>query len=117
MPELVFYDESGRAVAYTEDGEHIFGYSGVPLAYVEGDSVYSYSGAHLGWYLDGWIRDHAGACVYFTEAATGGPIKPMRAVKPVKGVKSILPIRGIKAIKPLRPLNQFDWSLVLKFGE
>ncbi len=44
-----FYDESGSAVAYSDDGTHIYLFSGQPVAYFQRDSVYSFGGRHLGW--------------------------------------------------------------------
>jgi len=117
MPELVFYDGVGRAVAYTEDGVHIFGFSGAPLAYIDGDSVYAFSGAHLGWYAGGWIRDHAGACVYFTEGALGGPVRPVTKVNPIKRIQRILPIKAVQRIKPIRHVDKLTWSSILQFDE
>lgn len=110
MPELVFYDRKGRAVAYTEDGEHIFNFGGAPVAYLDGDSVYSFSGTHLGWCADGWIRDYDGACVYFTEGAVGGPIRPITRVNPIKSIQRILPIKAVQRIKPVRHIDKLTWS-------
>ena len=44
---LTFYDSSGKPVAYTEDGTHIYLFSGEPVAYLDNESVYSFSGKHL----------------------------------------------------------------------
>jgi len=46
--ETTFYDSKGRPVAYTPDGEDVFGFDGAPVAYFSGTSLYSYSGHHLG---------------------------------------------------------------------
>ncbi|HCP31946.1 TPA: hypothetical protein DIT45_01645 [Candidatus Acetothermia bacterium] len=54
MNEIDFYDHSGSSVAYTQDGIHIYTFSGEPVAYLDGDSVYSFSGEHLGWFEDGF---------------------------------------------------------------
>ena len=60
---MILYDISGRAVAYCDDGAHIFLFSGKPLAYLTGRSVYSFQGRHLGWFGDGWVRDRSpGTC-------------------------------------------------------
>lgn len=59
-----FYNRHGRAIAYTEDGEYLYLYSGTPVGYFSDDSVYSFSGHHLGRFNDGWIRDNSGACVF-----------------------------------------------------
>ncbi len=58
--EVDFYDESGELIAYTEGGTYIYLFSGESVAYLDGDSVYSFSGKHLGWYIEGSIRDNNG---------------------------------------------------------
>ena len=60
MSEIDFYDHDGQPIAYTQDRVHIYTFSGDPVAYLDGDSVYSFSGKHLGWFVDGWIRDNYG---------------------------------------------------------
>ncbi len=108
---LTFYDRTGTAVAYTEDGVDVYLFDGEPVAYLEGDAVYAYSGAHLGWFEDGWVRDHAGYCVFFTEVASGdGPIKPIEHIRPIKLAKRQLPIRGIRQIAPVKPIKHLTWS-------
>lgn len=72
--DITFYDRTGRPIAYTSDGKHIFTFRGKAVAYVDKDSVYSYSGAHLGRFVDGWVRDNGGRCVFFTENARGRPL-------------------------------------------
>jgi 4-fold beta-flower domain-containing protein len=55
-----------------------------PIAIVDDESVsvYGFDGRHLGWFVEGWIRDHHGACVYYTDHATGGPVRPARRLVP-----------------------------------
>lgn len=108
--EIVFYDEKGEPIAYTEDGIHIYLFSGEPVAYFYGDSVYSYSGKHLGWYIEGWIRDNDGDCGLFTEEVKGGPVKPVKRIKPVKSVKQVKPVKSVKEIRPVRPVRSLSWS-------
>lgn len=107
---LVFYDRHGRATAYTEDGENIYHFNGRPVAYIEADTIYSFSGIQLGWFEDGWIRNLKGECVFFTENAVGGPIKPIRQIVPIKCVKQIRPIKQIKQLKRLKVINSLSWS-------
>jgi hypothetical protein len=85
--ELTFYDVQGRPVAYSTDGCHVYAFYGVPLAYLDGDSVYSFSGRHLGWLADGWIFDHHGARALFTDAAVGGPPLPEKQARRGRGFK------------------------------
>ncbi len=105
-----FYDKNGRTVAYTTDSGYIYLYSGKPVAYIYGNSVYSLSGRHLGWFGNGWIRDHVGACVMFCTGVTGGPARPAHQAKPAKGARQALPGKGARQAKPAMPAKQSSWS-------
>ena len=107
---ITFYDSTGLPIAYSDNNMDIFLFSGQPVAYVSGESIYSFKGTHLGRFRSGWIRDNNGACVFFTSAATGGPMKPMKSMKPMKGMKSMKPMKGMKSMKPMRPMNNRSWS-------
>lgn len=108
---MTFYDSTGRAVAYTEDNENIYLYSGVPVAYLYGNLVYSFRGSQLGRFENGWIRDKGGYCVFFTENARGsGPVKPVKQVRPVKGIKKLKPIKGIRHAPSVKVADRFSWS-------
>lgn len=108
---MTFYDSTGRAVAYTEDNENIYLYSGVPVAYLYGKLVYSYQGTQLGRFENGWIRDKKGRCAFFTENAWGsGPVKPVKHVKPVKGLKQLRPLKGIRHLPSVKPVDILSWS-------
>ncbi len=110
MP-MTFYDRSGKAVAYTEDDVHIFLYSGYPVGYLYDSSVYSYSGRHLGTLRAGWLRDHAGACVFFTDAVTEGDAPlPAKHMKPPKLLKKPKPPKGRREAPPPRADNSDEWS-------
>jgi hypothetical protein len=108
--DLTYYDAHGTPIAYTDDGDAIFLFTGQPAGYHDSDSVYSFGGKHLGWFEDGLIRDNNGHVAFFTERAAGGPAKPITKIKPIKGIKQIMPIRGIKQIKPIRAINSLSWS-------
>jgi hypothetical protein len=112
MIDLVFYDRQGRAKAYCEDGAHIYLYSGQPVAYIDGDSLYAFRGHHLGWFLDGWIRDHHGEVVLFTRDASGGPRKPGKGRIPGKCAEARLPGKGGRAGRPGRPGFGSRWSSI-----
>lgn len=107
---LDLYSHSGEPIAYTEDGQHIYLFSGAPVAYLDGDAVYSFSGNHIGWFEDGWIRDLKGGCVLFTDGAQGGPVRPVKHVKPVKGVKHVKPVKGVKQVKSVKAIKSLSWS-------
>jgi glutaredoxin len=109
--QINFYDKNGKPTAYTEDGIHIYLFSGEAVGYLDGDSVFSYLGVHLGWFEDNWIRDHSGNCVFFTDETTGGgPVRPTRGVKPLKSVKSEKPTKGIRQVKPVKAGKSLFWS-------
>lgn len=105
-----FYSRTGEPIAYSEDGEHIYLFSGAPVAYLSGDAVYGFGGEHIGWFEDGWIRDKKGGCVFFTADARGGPVKPVKNVKPVKGVKQVKPVKGVKQVKCAKAVKSLSWS-------
>jgi hypothetical protein len=108
--DITFYDQDGTPVAYTGDRQHIYLYSGRPVAYLSDGSVYAYTGKHLGWFNKGWVRDHEGFCVFFTADARGGPMKPMKKMKPMKGIKGMKPMKGMKQMKPMRAMEHSSWS-------
>lgn len=108
---MVFYDCNGTPVAYTEDGTHVYLFTGEPVSYFEQDAVYGYNGKQLGWFNNGWIRDLQGLCVFFSENASGsGPVKPIKRICPIKSIKQIKPIKSIREIRRIRPINQLAWS-------
>ena len=109
---MTFYAFNGAAVAYSNDGEVIYLYSGGPVAYLRGSSVYAYSGRHLGFFQYRWVRDHGGLCVFFTEDAQGGPAKPGRKVRPVNGARRVRPVRGVRQIRPIKAVRRLAWSLL-----
>jgi hypothetical protein len=109
MP-MTFYDRSGKPVAYTEDDVHVFLYSGYPVGYLYDSSVYSYSGRHLGTLRAGWIRDHAGDRVFFTDAVSSGPPLPSKLVKPPKLLKKPKPAKGRREAPPPRAEDTEEWS-------
>ena len=98
---MVFYNYEGEPIAYCDDKEKIYLFSGEPVAYFYNDLVYNYNGDELGWFENGWIRDLYGQCVFYTKEASGGPVKPVCRITPVKAVRRV-PI--VKAVP------QYRWS-------
>ncbi len=105
-----FYDANGEPVAYCEDGVHIYLFSGVPAAYIEGDSLFDYEGRHLGWYENGWVVGDGGKSVCFTESAVGGIPRPLKKMAPLKSMKFALPMKKTRTLKPLKPMRSAAWS-------
>jgi hypothetical protein len=62
--------------------------------------VYAFDGQHLGWWQRGWVRDHHGAWVFFTDAAAGGPPTPGKQALPAKGYKNAPPPAAFQHVKP-----------------
>ncbi|MFH1385121.1 MAG: 4-fold beta flower protein [Candidatus Omnitrophota bacterium] len=110
MNEFTFYDQSGYPIAYCDDGHHIYLFSGKPVAYILEDSVFSFEGHHLGWLHNGWVRDHNGDAVFFTENASGGILKPIPNPRPFKAFKEFLPFKGFRNFPPLKPLWSLEWG-------
>lgn len=106
----IYYDQVGVPSAYSDDGVHIFLFNGAPVAYIEGDSIYAFYGTHLGWLIGGWIVDHEGDHVFFTEVAGPGPVKPLKELAPLKELKELFPLKDVKELKPLQPVIGLDWS-------
>ena len=106
-----FYNSKGKPIAYIcDDGEHIYLFNGKPVAYLSENIVYGFNGYHLGWFEDGWVRDKRGKCVFFTENANGGPVKPIKQIAPIKGIKHIKPVKGVKHIASVKSVDSLSWS-------
>jgi hypothetical protein len=86
--EIALLNRLGVGVAYvdTSDDATIYLWSGVPKAYLEGDSIYGFNGRHLGWFEEGIVRGNRGKRVGFTEETIGSVGQTAR-VTMVKGVK------------------------------
>ena len=108
--ETTFYEKSGIVIAYTDDGETIYLFTGEPVAYIYDDSVYSFTGRHIGWFTEGWITDDIGRYVLFTENSMGGPARPARSARPAKGAKRAKPAKAARSAKPARPAKIPAWS-------
>ena len=110
LGRMNLYELSGLPVAYSDDGIHIFLYAGQAVAYFVGDSVYAFSGRHLGWRHRGWIIDHEGNRVLFTEQAEQGPDKPIVQDDRKKQYAGQLPEKALRQFEPLRPTISSKWS-------
>ena len=108
--ELTFYNSTGRPVAYTDDGENIYLFSGEPVAYLADGAVYSFSGTYLGWFDNGWIWDKNGKPVFFSERSSGGPSRPVRMMRPARAARQVRSTKGARQARPARPGRSALWS-------
>jgi hypothetical protein len=101
-----FFDSKGAAIAYFEDDDTLYLWSGEPVAYMVDDSLFGFNGNHLGWRKDGVIYDHDGYVV----AAISSRFKAPVAVSPLKALKELKPLKTLKELKPLKPIFVSSWS-------
>ena len=108
---MTFYDKTGKAIAYNEDNETIYLFSGQPVAYFFENTIYGFNGKHLGWFENNWIRDLQGRCVFFNEHTKGGgPMIPMKHIKPMKSMKSMKSMKAMKVMRSMKSTNSISWS-------
>ena len=110
--ELSLFDAQGQASAYivADDNMTIYLWSGEPVAYLVKDNgrdshVYGFNGKHLGWFVNGIIRDHQGNAACALKDVISNP-----QLEPLKSLKSLKPLKNLKELPPLRPLFVQQWS-------
>ncbi|OAV52474.1 hypothetical protein A6U98_27140 [Rhizobium sp. WYCCWR10014] len=54
--------------------------------------------------------DHNGGHSYFSAAAAGGQLKPLKQLENFKGLKEFLPFKSFKEFVPLKPLHSNSWG-------
>ena len=83
----------------------------VPRQRGDDGSVYTYPGRHLGTIRTGWVRDHDGRCVFFTDEALNSSLpQPEKLAKPPKLIKKPKPAKGRRETPPPRPADLDEWS-------
>ena len=108
---MTFYNCHGEPIAYNEDNETVYLFTGEPIAYFYENAVYGFNGKHLGWFEDGWIRDIHGQCAFFTENASGsGPAKPAKYSKPAKCARYARPAKCARHAKYAKAARSCSWS-------
>jgi hypothetical protein len=111
--EISLFNSKGKPVAYiaVDDGKTIYSWSGKPEAYLESDAngkgfhVYGFNGKHLGWFVQGVIRDHDGdaACAIKERMQT-------TELEPFKAFKEFKPFKAFKEFAPFRPAFSQSFS-------
>ena len=110
--EISLFDKDGDAVAYidTDDDLTIYLWTGKPVCYLYSSSgkyhVYGFNGSHLGWFIDGVIRDHDGDAVGVTKDATS----MYTNYEPYKGYKEYKPYKSYREYAPYQPYLSSSFS-------
>jgi|ERR1700722_2879778 hypothetical protein len=105
--ETEFFDSRGAAVAYFDDDETLYLWSGEPVAYRDEDSLVGFNGSHLAWIHEGGY-DHDGNLVAAIAARFSWSVQ----TKPFKGLRELRPLKSLRELRPLRPLWGTAWSQV-----
>lgn len=94
--EVTLFNGSGKPEAYIALSEDmtIYLWGGKPVAYLKEDGadayhVYGFNGKHLGWFVNGVVRDHKGngSCAV-KEAMRNTEYEPYKSYKQYKPYKS-----------------------------
>jgi hypothetical protein len=107
---MEFFDSNGQVTCYSPDGENLYLWSGEPVGYFASDKVYSFSGRLLGWIENGWLYDRSNQPALFSADASGGPMRPMRAVKPVKSLRNVRPVKSVRQVPHMKAMRGIGWS-------
>jgi hypothetical protein len=110
--DVALFDGTGKATAYVavDDELTIYLWGGEPVAYLERDSaggfhIYGFNGKHLGWFVDGIVRDHDGDAACATK-------ERLRSTEfePFKSFKQFKPFKSFKEFAPFRPFFTNSWG-------
>ncbi len=107
---LTFFNKTGKAILFTNNKKDIFSFSGIPVGYIQNNSVYAYFGAHLAWFLDGWILNHGGEALFFPKNAVGDLGRPAVQSIPNRPAPQTPPNKRSRASAPSRPVKRNVWS-------
>lgn len=108
--DVEFFGGDGHAVCYSPDGEHLYLWSGEPVAYVTDEKVYSFNGRLLGWFTNGWLYDRANRPALFSSDSSGGPARPARRARPAKHARRARPAKHARQAPHARPARRVSWS-------
>ena len=110
--ELSLYDSEGKPIAYivTEDDFTIYMWDGTPVAYLipknDQFNIFGYNGNHLGWLVNGIIRDHEGNGIGFIKNA----VKMYTQYEPYKSYKQYKPFKSYREYEPYMPYLTTTWA-------
>ena len=121
--DITLFDSYGNATAYiaADDELTVYMWTGKPVAYLASDTsggfyIYGFNGRHLGWLVDGIVRDHQGDSVCAQRESMGSTDSGSFAdlnnpeAEAFKDMKGIKPMKDIQEYAPFRPSFSFIWS-------
>jgi len=113
--EVTLFSGKGKAAAYIAIDEEmtIYMWGGKPVGYLTPDKkgggfhIYGFNGKHLGWFVQGVVRDHDGD-------ATCAVKDRMKSTdfEPFKAFKEFKPFKAFKEFAPYRPAFSKSFSSV-----
>lgn len=108
----VIYNRFGKPIFRLLNNGRIITFPGVSKGFLKGDSLYNYNGKHVGWFVQGLVRDHQGHVVGFGEKVTDSthPYLPYKQYKPYAGYVQYEPYRPYLPYEPYRPYKSYSWS-------
>lgn len=111
--EISLFNSKGKPVAYIDtkdDDLTIYLWDGRPVAYLSKDNsdfhIYGFNGKHLGWFINGIVRDHDGNTVGVTKEAAS----MYTEYEPYKSYKRYKPYKSYKEYAPYKPYSNRTWS-------
>ncbi|SRR5258706_594038 len=105
--EITLFNGKGKAIAYiaVSDEMTVYLWNGKPVGYLNPDKgakgfhVFGFNGKHLGWFVEGIVRDHDGdaACAVKErlKATEYEPYKSYKEYKPYKDYTEYPPYRPV----------------------
>ncbi len=116
-----FHDNQGNPILYYKSSENVFfDYAGNSKFYLKRDNlgdvnIYNFNGKHLGWYINGTLRDHQGRIM---ASETNKLLNVTYKMPPIKPVERIIPIKGVEELAPIKPLwnDQFSSNYILTYN-
>ena len=117
----VFHDNQGNAILYYKQDANIFyDYIGNCKFYLTRDNlgdinIYNFNGKHIGWYVNGTLRDHQGRIM---ASETNKLINITYKMSPMKPLEKSTPLRALEELGPIRPMwvEQFSAYSILNYG-
>lgn len=104
--EVTLFDQDGDPIAYIDKTDEwtIYLWEGTPVAYVVNSnsrlSIYGFNGVHLGWLINGIIRNHEGKAVGFTKGSVNNILEGLEGYK---GYKQYKPYKAYRESEPYFP--------------